>query len=66
VNAESTALGASYLAGLAVGYWPDEQSIAGQWAIDRRFTPQIDVQERRARQDGWRGAVERARNWEAR
>ena len=63
-NAESTALGASYLAGLAVGYWPDEDAIARQWAVDRQFTPKIDDRLRRERQAGWTRALERAKNWE--
>jgi glycerol kinase len=63
-NPETTVLGATYLAGLAVGYWPDEETIAKQWAVDRRFVPAMDAGERRARQAGWARALERARNWE--
>src|SRR5690606_9365091 len=40
--AEPTALGAAYLAGLAVGFWKDEQDIAQNWALDRRFEPTMD------------------------
>ena len=42
VVAETTALGAAYLAGLAVGYWRDLDDVAGNWALDREFTPQMD------------------------
>src|SRR5438552_18329856 len=38
---ETTALGAAYLAGLAVGYWQDQKQIAAQWQVDRRFTPGV-------------------------
>ena len=60
---ESTALGAAYLAGLAVGFWKDEAEIAAQLKIDRRFEPTMS----RARRDelyaGWQRAVERAKGW---
>jgi glycerol kinase len=61
---ETTVLGATYLAGLAVGYWPDQESIAKQWTADRQFTPAIDDRERADRQARWTRALERARNWE--
>jgi glycerol kinase len=60
-NPETTVLGATYLAGLAVGYWPDQETIAKQWKADRRFTPAIDENERRARHAGWSQALARAR-----
>jgi len=63
-NPETTVLGATYLAGLAVGYWPNEETIAKQWAVDRRFVPAMDANERRAKQAGWARALERARKWE--
>ncbi len=63
-NAESTVLGATYLAGLAVGFWPDQETIAKQWSIDHRFIPQMKQDERRERQACWKRALERARNWE--
>ena len=65
-NPEATVLGATYLAGLAVGYWPDQEAIGKQWAVDRRFTPSIGEAERRQRQSGWQRALERARGWETR
>ncbi len=63
-NPETTVLGAIYLAGLAVGYWPDQETISKQWAAERRFTPNLGEAERRARQSDWARALERARRWE--
>ncbi len=63
-NAETTVLGAAYLAGLAVGYWPDMTSIANQWQVDRRFTPATSANDRAARRANWSRAVDRARQWE--
>ncbi|HZL27563.1 MAG TPA: glycerol kinase GlpK [Acidobacteriaceae bacterium] len=63
-NAETTVLGAAYLAGLAVGYWPDRDAIASQWEVDRVFHPQIDAQARDAVLRIWRRALERAKAWE--
>src|SRR5438477_2172723 len=61
---ETTALGAAYLAGLAVGYWKDQQQIAAQWQVDRRFTPAMKSAQRKQLETGWRKALERARRWE--
>ncbi|MCU1324436.1 MAG: glpK [Acidobacteriaceae bacterium] len=63
-NAESTVLGAAYLAGLAVGYWPDKEAIASQWKMDRVFQPAIDAEARAGVLRTWRRALERAKNWE--
>ncbi|MBV8895191.1 MAG: glycerol kinase GlpK [Acidobacteriaceae bacterium] len=63
-NPETTVLGATYLAGLAVGYWPDQETIAKQWQRDRRFTPQMSAEERDRRHRKWSRALERARDWE--
>ncbi len=63
VVAETTALGAAYLAGLAVGYWRDLDDIAGNWALDREFTPQMDPDRRKALTRGWDRAVERSLHW---
>lgn len=63
-NPETTVLGAAYLAGLAVGFWPDAESLAQQWAVDARFEPNIREQERRDRRAAWARALERARHWE--
>ncbi len=64
-NPETTVLGATYLAGLAVGYWPDQDAIAKQWAADRRFHPAIDARIREERRAGWSRALERAMHWES-
>jgi glycerol kinase len=63
VVAETTALGAAYLAGLAVGYWRDLDDVAKNWALDREFTPQMDADRRRALTRGWDRAVERSLHW---
>ena len=62
--AETTALGAAYLAGIAVGFWSGEQEVAEQWAIDRTFEPQMSEDQRNSLYAGWKRAVERSRNWE--
>ena len=61
---ETTALGAAYLAGLAVGFWRDEAEIAAQWGVERRFEPAMDPAERVSRLTGWRKAVGRSLKWE--
>ena len=61
---ETTALGAAYLAGLAVGYWKSTDEIAQQWQEDKRFEPQMSEEERTRLMNRWKKAVERARNWE--
>jgi len=61
---ETTALGAAYLAGLAVGYWKDQKQIAAQWQVDRRFTPAMNPPQRQRLEAGWRKALERAKRWE--
>jgi glycerol kinase len=63
--AETTALGAAYLAGLAVGYWKSEADIARQWQVDARFTPKMKVAMRTRIASGWERALSRARSWEA-
>ena len=60
---ETTALGAAYLAGLAVGFWKDEAEIASLWARDRVFEPQLSRDAARTRLDGWKRAVARSRDW---
>lgn len=62
--AETTALGAASLAGLAVGFWKDTGEIEANWALDRRFEPQMEEAERERAYAGWKRAVERARAWE--
>ncbi|MDE2175860.1 MAG: glycerol kinase GlpK [Betaproteobacteria bacterium] len=63
VQAESTALGAAYLAGLGAGLWPNAAALSALWQEQRRFTPQMSTDEREARMARWRRAVERARDW---
>jgi glycerol kinase len=58
---ETTALGAAYLAGLAVGYWNDLADLRRNWALDREFTPELAVDEREQLYAGWRTAVARCR-----
>jgi len=58
---ETTALGAAYLAGLAVGMWASLDALAGRWTVERTFTPAMDATRREALYDGWRRAVDRAR-----
>ncbi|OGA41797.1 MAG: glycerol kinase [Betaproteobacteria bacterium RIFCSPLOWO2_12_FULL_62_13] len=60
---ETTALGAAYLAGLAVGYWKDEKEIAAQWQVQRVFEPGMARSRVQALMAGWRKALERAKNW---
>ena len=60
---ETTALGAAYLAGLAVGYWKDQRDIAQQWQVDARFTPAMSPASRRRIARDWARALERARDW---
>jgi glycerol kinase len=63
VVSETTALGAAYLAGLAVGYWKDFNDVASNWALDREFTPNMDADKREKLIKGWTKAVERSLNW---
>ena len=60
---ETTALGAAYLAGLAVGYWSGLEEIADNWAVDRTFAPAITARERDEKLKGWKRAVTRAFDW---
>ena len=60
---ETTALGAAYLAGLAVGVWKDLSEIRDQWTLDRLYEPKMSEAERTRLLSGWNKAVERAGNW---
>jgi glycerol kinase len=60
---ETTALGAAYLAGLAVGFWRDPDELAANWQLDRRFEPAMDAGERARLLRGWHRAVERSQGW---
>ncbi len=64
VVTETTALGAAYLAGLAVGYWSDKEEIAKKWNVDRTFPPEMEEEDRNKKYAGWKKAVERALKWE--
>jgi glycerol kinase len=61
---ETTAMGAAFLAGLAVGFWKDKAEIAAKWGIDRSFKPTMDATLREKKYAGWQKAVERSRRWE--
>ncbi len=60
---ETTAMGAAYLAGLAVGYWASKEDVVKNWDIDRVFEPAISEQEREVRVKGWNKAVKCAYGW---
>ena len=61
---ETTALGAAYLAGLAVGFWRNRAEIAEQWKVDRRFEPAMKPDRRDHLRSRWAKALERAKSWE--
>ncbi|MCH8203835.1 MAG: glycerol kinase GlpK [Candidatus Hydrogenedentes bacterium] len=63
VVAETTALGAAYLAGLAVGFWKNQSDVTANWALDREFTSKMGAAERKKLCQGWEKAVDRARAW---
>ncbi len=60
---ETTAMGAAYLAGLAVGYWASKEDVIKNWAIDRTFEPSIPAEERETRVKHWKKAVKSAYGW---
>ena len=60
---ETTALGAAYLAGLAVGCWSSAEDLSAQWQAERRFEPQMNRARAQTLMGEWRKAVERAKNW---
>ena len=60
---ETTAMGAAYLAGLAVGYWVNKEEVIKNWAIDRTFEPGISGEERTKRISGWNRAVKYSFDW---
>jgi glycerol kinase len=63
-NLEATALGAAYLAGLAVGYWPDVLTIASQWRVERTFSPKTTAEGREKNRARWHKALDRVRDWD--
>ncbi|HSZ51859.1 MAG TPA: FGGY-family carbohydrate kinase, partial [Caulobacteraceae bacterium] len=60
---ETTCLGAAYAAGLAVGFWPDQQALRDYWKLDREWKPAMEPAERDARYALWKKAVERTFDW---
>lgn len=60
---ETTAMGAAYLAGLAVGYWKDQEDIKKNWAIDREFEPEMEEEVREEKIKGWKKATQRSFDW---
>jgi glycerol kinase len=60
---ETTALGAAYLAGLAVGFYPSQEAITQQWKVEKTFEPHMSDDQRTALYGGWQRAVERAKGW---
>ena len=63
VCVETTAMGAAYLAGLAVGYWENKEEVLANWAIDAVFEPAIESEDRKKRIKGWNKAVKYAYGW---
>ncbi len=61
--AETTALGAAYLAGLATGFWSSSKEVAEQWVVDHTFEPQMSADQREELYANWKRAVERSLNW---
>ena len=60
---ETTAMGAAYLAGLAVGFWTDLDEIRANWSVDRAFQPEISAKNRKTMLEGWQKAVAATRGW---
>ena len=61
---ETTALGAAYLAGLAVSYWESREELTSAWQTDRAFKPQMSADESAHRRSRWAEALRRSRDWE--
>lgn len=62
-NVETTALGAAFCAGLAVGFWKDKEEILDVWTVDKIFTPEMPGNRRHELYDRWKDAVERSKDW---
>jgi glycerol kinase len=60
---ETTALGAAYLAGLAVGFWKDLDEISNKWMVDKEFSPMLPEDDRKKAYSGWQKAVNRSKAW---
>lgn len=63
---ETTALGAAYLAGLAVSFWESQEELSQIWQVDRVYKPQMSREKRERLLEGWKRAVQRSLNWEKR
>ena len=63
VVAETTALGAAYAAGLAVGFWSSPDEIRANWSADKQWDPELDSDEREALYADWKKAVTRTYDW---
>ena len=61
---ETTALGAGFLAGLAVSYWENREELKGAWQVDRTFIPRMSKDEAAHRRHRWAEALKRSRDWE--
>ncbi len=61
---ETTALGAAYLAGMAVGFWGSKEELSASWNLDKEFTPSMDEDKKEKLYTGWRRAIKRAEDWE--
>jgi glycerol kinase len=61
--AETTALGAAYAAGLAVGFWDNLNDLRANWQIEKSWSPQMDVEKRAALYAAWKKAVTRTFDW---
>ncbi|MGV8145963.1 MAG: glycerol kinase GlpK [Alkaliphilus sp.] len=64
VVTETTALGAAYLAGLAVGFWENQEEIAKNWAVEKVFNPSMEESKKETKYNGWKKAVSRSLKWE--
>ena len=60
---ETTAMGAAYLAGLAIGFWKSKEDVMKQWVIDKEFNVKMDENERKKQLDGWNQAVKCSFGW---
>jgi glycerol kinase len=61
---ETTALGAAYLAGLAVGFWESKEEIKQKWCLDRKFSPEMEEDIKETKYKFWKKAVKRSLKWE--
>ena len=64
IKTETTALGAAYLAGLAVGFWKDKEELSSSWFEGKSYSPNMEEEERKKLYNKWKKAVERAKEWE--